>query len=329
MHRTLFVGAALALLFAAPAHAGRKKKDLPPKNEEPVEAPADIAADEGMSIGRPAGMDFLDLPCPYVAGTTHVWTLATDGKRGKSSGTQELVIVANDPSTITFDVGGHVQIETDDEIMKQLLAKVEGLDVKPRIQYFNESMSMNLANQQELMPLYTTVADEMATIMKEKGLPDQAIASVRQMLTNPAMVEGITTKDLYPLFNFTCGSFPTADTEYQTEVQSPMGMMVPAMGTMKMERPGPDRVRFVNVEKVPLDALVPAILKLTGGAAGTPEAEAELRKALEEMDGQITTSLTVDVNVASGAITHLKSEQLIKVPGAEQSNTRELTAVAE
>jgi len=331
MTRTLMAVLALSLLVAAPAEAGKKKKkkdqetSAPPTSSLPAEAEEAPADDGEMSIGRPAGMDFLELPCPYTAGTEHTWTFVNEQDNGKATGTQILRIVEVTPGSFTFDVGGEAHIETDDPVLQRITEAANGFDVEPRVQFFTEAMAMNVANLEALKPLYSALVDELEPTMKEADLPPAAIANIRRMMTDPGMIENSLTRNLYPLFNFTCGSFPTTPIDYETQMPSPMGPPLPAKGRITPERPGPDRVTFVNTEAVPVDALIPAIVAMSKGAMP----EEEVRKAMEEIDGEVTTTLTVEVDVPTGAITSMVSEQVVKIPGAEKRSRRELTAVAE
>ncbi len=324
MTRTLLAGLALSLLIAAPAHAGKKKKKKDQvESAPPTAAPAETADPGEMSIGRPAGMDFLDLPCPYTTGTEHTWTVKSEREGGTATGTQTLTILEVTPNTFTFELSNDITIDTEDPVSKRMVEAANAWTVKPKVQYFTESMTMNLANTKEIQPLFAALAEELGGMLKEQGAPDAVIANMQQMVSNPAMIEGSVTRDLYPLFNYTCGSFPTTPVDYETQIPSPMGFPLPAKGRITPERPGPDRVHFVNTETVPMEALVPAVMKMMEGAMP----EEEVRAALEEMNGEVTITLTVDVHVPTGAITELISEQVVKLPGTEQTTRRTLRAV--
>lgn len=323
----LALTAAVAMV-PADAEAGRKKKGR--KNMESIEAVA--PADEGVSVGRPAEAEFLELPCPYVEGA--VFTYRTDRVPRNGSPmayTLELRVVSADASGFVVDVGGETLEVGDAPIDQKLEAFNDALEVEPRFRYDAATSELELLN----LEAYLAAMAPMEGILREHlvgmGAPPEAIEAAVAAALDPGQLVQSAMEPLFPLTTYTCGALNLGVLEYRSELGHPAfpGQGVASVGRIEAGLAAPDRFVATKEERADPEALR-ALTQQVMAQAVPPEQVEGVMAELAKLELELVERLQAEVDPATGIVQRVSSSSVVTVPGQGPSTeTRETVLLTE
>lgn len=196
-------------------------------------------------------------------------------------------------------------LELGDQLATRAMAEPFRIELRP-------DRTVHLAEPDAMVARYVAAGEDVRRSLQaaRPDLAAQAAAWLDAVVTDPQVVAERTLVDLRPLFAFTCGPVPMGEVRYETALANPLGgAALPALGVVQgtvvaevlrvevTERLDPVRVA---------DALGPVLAELGAPAAGA---------RLEDLKLEMDTSLTVEIERATGWPTRWSSERRGSVMG--------------
>lgn len=299
------LSALVLLLVGSDALAGKKRDPDPiPAPPLPAQPPAAPAGGQGISIGRPAGMDFTDVPCPYLTtGAKFSWNRTNErtGRQSRSTrGVVTLSVVDGTPESALLDVVAKLE-PTGDPVLDQISAGVA--DAPVQVRFTRGDRSMTVENLDSVVKLYRDVTLGVAAAMVEQGKLDPVLAGkLPDLVADPAQVSAATLADVAPLLLYTCGSFSNKASSYLKEAPNPFGgAPLPMKGQVGITKQDLTKGKVTLTEQLDRAAAVeilrPDLLRL---GLSIPE---DAAAAAEGLPFALSSSIEVELALATGVVT--------------------------
>jgi hypothetical protein len=263
------------VLWAPAALAGKKSR-------EPAPEPAPVAAPADEVTGRPAGVGFLEMPCPYTAGSVMKYRVSRSG-RNAMTGTVELSVVEATPGGLVIDVRRTVEREA---VLRSGLfeAALVGVEPAPQLRVDLASGAVEVTNLDAWRSVAQAAATQALSAFDES---DPMMGPARERLADDEMWRGVAVGELEPLFTTTCGAKPVGMTNYIVEMASPVGgPPVEGAGTINLRQRDPSVSYWMQNEVMDEAAFSASIGAMVAAGQIPPEAAEGMRGARHQTEVQ-------------------------------------------